>query len=103
MSSNITVQKACEFCGQKFTAKTLFTRYCSKRCNNRHYKQLVREKKAKVPSVQLASTVAPTLNNQAQDYCEVNEAAQIMRISIRTLYRIIAMKNSKEETFKHAQ
>jgi excisionase family DNA binding protein len=100
MSSNITVQKVCEFCGQKFTAKTLFTRYCSKQCNSRHYKQLAKEEKAKVLNAQLTTTAnspTETLINTTQDYFEVNEAAQIMRVSTRTLYRLIEQKKLKKK------
>lgn len=100
MSSNITIERTCEFCGQKFTARTLFTRYCSKPCNNRHYKQLSKEKKSKILGIQLTTTeTSPTeiLINTSQDYFEVHEAARIMRISIRTLYRLIAMKKLKKK------
>ena len=38
MSSNIRVQKICEYCGEEFTAKTTQTRYCSHNCNSRDYK-----------------------------------------------------------------
>ena len=100
MSSNITVQKFCELCGNKFTAKTLFTRYCSKQCNSRHYKHMAKEAKGKILGAQLKATeTSPTgsLTNTAQDYFEVNEAAQIMRISTRTLYRLIASKKLKKK------
>lgn len=100
MSTNITVQKVCEFCGQKFTAKTLFTRYCSKQCNSRHYKQLAKEEKAKVLNAQLTATVtAPleTIVSTTHDYFEVDEAAQLMRVSIRTLYRLIEKKKLKKK------
>lgn len=100
MSTNITVQKVCEFCGQKFTAKTLFTRYCSKQCNSRHYKQLAKEEKAKLLNAQITSTVTSpieTLASTAQEYFEVNEAAQLMRISTRTLFRLIEKKKLKKK------
>ena len=48
MSSNIKIQKICEFCGQEFTARTLYTRYCSKSCNKKHYKQLLLEKNLEI-------------------------------------------------------
>lgn len=100
MSSNITVQKICEFCGTKFTAKTLFTRYCSKQCNSRHYKQVAKEEKAKILGAQLIATeTSPTevLANTDQDYFELNEAAQIMRVSKRTLYRLLALRKLKKK------
>jgi hypothetical protein len=84
----------------QFTAKTLFTRYCSKQCNSRHYKQLAKEEKAKVLNAQLTSTVTSptdTPANTAQEYFEVNEAAQLMRISTRTLFRLIEKKKLKKK------
>jgi predicted DNA-binding protein (UPF0251 family) len=100
MSSNIAVQKICEFCGNKFTAKTLFTRYCSKRCNSRHYKQVAQAEKAKILGTQVTTTeTSPveTLIYTDQDYFELNEAAQIMRISKRTLYRLLASRKLKKK------
>ncbi len=45
MSSNIKIDKICIFCGEKFVAKTFSTQYCSHRCNQRDYKQKVKEEK----------------------------------------------------------
>lgn len=85
---------------RNFTTRTLFTRYCSKPCNNRHYKQLSKEKKSNILNTQLtAVATSPTeiLVNTSQEYFEIHEAAQIMRISTRTLYRLIAMKKLKKK------
>ena len=45
MSSNLTFKRKCEHCGKKFSAKTLYTRYCSHACNSAHYKLLKRQEK----------------------------------------------------------
>lgn len=100
MSSNISIQKFCEFCGKSFIAKTLFTRYCSKKCNARHYKQAARDDKARILGAQLLTTEtspASVIANAAQDYFEVSEAAELMRISKRTLYRLLASKKLKKK------
>ena len=47
MSSKIEIEKVCEYCNSTFIAKTIKTRYCSHNCNQRHYKQLVRDNKLK--------------------------------------------------------
>jgi excisionase family DNA binding protein len=47
MSSNIIVKRICENCHKEFEAKTTTTRFCSKACNSRNYKKLVRELKVK--------------------------------------------------------
>jgi len=45
MSTNITVERICEYCGKIFLAKTTVTKYCSLNCNRRHYKQKIRNVK----------------------------------------------------------
>jgi excisionase family DNA binding protein len=99
MSSNIKIQKNCEFCGNEFTARTLYTRYCSKSCNKKHYKQLLLEENLKIKDSQESIKTSPQeiLRNSAQEYFEINEAAQIMRVSRRTLYRLIEEKKLKKK------
>jgi len=45
MSSNIEIKRICEFYKNEFTALTTRTRYCSHKCNIRHYKVLERNEK----------------------------------------------------------
>ena len=45
MSSNIKIEKVCEWCGNKFTAQTTVTRFCSKRCSEHSYKERMRQRK----------------------------------------------------------
>jgi len=45
MSSNFTVKRLCEQCGQVFEAKTTVTRFCSKLCNKRNHQQKIRNGK----------------------------------------------------------
>jgi|SRR5690606_18048691 len=99
MSSNIKIQKNCEFCGDEFTARTLYTRYCSKSCNKKHYKQLLLEKNLDTQRGQESIKVSPIeiLRNTSQEYFEVHEAAQIMRVSRATLYRLIKAKKFKKK------
>lgn len=98
MSSNISIKKFCEFCGGAFTAKTLFTRYCSKKCNSRHYKQLAKEDKATILGAQLTEATTSSAKHLAafnQDYLLLEEAAELMRVSRSTLYRLIEKKKLK--------
>lgn len=43
--SKIEVTKVCEFCGKKFTAHKMTTRFCSHQCSQRNYKTEKREQK----------------------------------------------------------
>ena len=45
MSSNIRIERICEWCGKQFTAQTTVTRFCSKRCSEHAYKERLRQKK----------------------------------------------------------
>ncbi|HMW40068.1 MAG TPA: hypothetical protein PKD57_11745, partial [Saprospiraceae bacterium] len=60
MSSNIKIPKFCQYCGQAFVAQTTTTRYCSKTCNSRHYKQLKREEKVRATLKEQINTVTNT-------------------------------------------
>ena len=48
MSSNIRLQKTCQHCGNRFTAKTTVTQFCSDTCAKRAYKQRKRDAKIEV-------------------------------------------------------
>lgn len=58
------------------------------------------EEKARIHGVQSTATErnpADVLAHSGQDYFELAEAAQIMRISKRTLYRLLASKKLKRK------
>jgi excisionase family DNA binding protein len=99
MSSNISIQKTCETCGQQFTAKTLITRFCSTRCQRRNYKAQIRETKQQIYNKQEINIINPTsvLANVSQEYFALSEAAVVMRVSKRTLYRLIAERKLKSK------
>ncbi|HUX59028.1 MAG TPA: helix-turn-helix domain-containing protein [Bacteroidales bacterium] len=99
MSSNLNFKKNCEFCGNEFDAKTLYTRYCSHICNSRHYKQLKRDEK--IRSIQSpeqhpekeALVYDPSL--QRKEFLSVDETATLLGASIRTIQRMISKGNLK--------
>jgi hypothetical protein len=102
MNTKIPIQKVCEFCGEKFTAQKLSTRFCSNKCAGRNYKLVERQERAKANNQLLVDpdtgrTPLEVLLNSNQEYFDVDEAAIIMRISRRTLYRLISMKKIKKK------
>jgi excisionase family DNA binding protein len=95
MSSNVEVQKICEYCGNEFTAKTTVTRYCSHKCNSRAYKKALKEKKISKSIEQTnkhkilsASEVAIEVIKQ-KEFLSLKEAYKLIGISERTLYRLL--------------
>ncbi len=90
MSSNIQIQRVCEFCGKEFTARTTTTRYCSKQCNSRHYKQIQKAKKISRSNanVQKRKTL-PIEEIEKKSVLNVNEVASLLNLSVRSIYRLI--------------
>lgn len=90
MSSNILIKKICVYCNQEFDAQTVKTRYCSHICNRKDYKLKSKEKKI------LESSGAKLLMMSKEkepvkelDFLTVKEASLLLKISIKTLYRLI--------------
>lgn len=95
MSSNINVVRKCDFCEKEFTAKTTVTRYCSHKCNQRHYKQRKREEKLqqhnttkKVVHLQLPDVDFGVLSTK--EFLSIKETSVLLGLSERTLYRMMA-------------
>lgn len=107
MSSNIKIPKFCQYCGQAFVAQTTTTRYCSKTCNSRHYKQLKREEKVRATLKEQINSVTNTngqdlqslqnlpiktgnfINLRDKEFLSVQEAAILVGASRWTIQRMI--------------
>ncbi|MCB9261159.1 MAG: helix-turn-helix domain-containing protein [Flavobacteriales bacterium] len=111
MSSNIKIPKFCQFCGQAFVAQTTTTRYCSKTCNSRHYKQKKREEKVQAALQQEMNTpsqmeqmqtlqtlpikVGNHVNLREKEFLSVQEAADLVGASRWTIQRMIKREQIK--------
>lgn len=111
MSSNIKIPKFCQYCGQAFVAQTTTTRYCSKTCNSRHYKQKKREEKvqaalqqemntpSQMEQVQTLQTLPIKIGNHVnlrdKEFLSVQEAADLVGASRWTIQRMIKRKQIK--------
>ena len=90
MSSNITITRACEWCGNEFTAKTTVTRYCSHKCSSAGYKARKRDAKIAVSNTEVKKTISkPIKEIKAKEFLTVKDAATLLGFSIRTTYRLI--------------
>lgn len=91
MSSNITVQRICEYCGKEFTAQKTTTRYCSKKCNSAAYKQNKRKEKLIQSNIETLNAKKANqkfrLPIKEKDTLTVYETALYLGISKRTVYR----------------
>jgi len=92
MPTKIRLTKTCDYCKNEFTAQTTKTRYCSHRCNQRHYKQRKREEKIEKAKEKEATKNVDTSMYEvitAKDFLNIKEAALLLGVSERTFYRLM--------------
>jgi excisionase family DNA binding protein len=90
MSSNIRVQRVCEYCGNDFTAKTTVTRFCSDNCSKRAYKQRTKNQKINNSNKQTFKIKAQSIELvQAREFLSVKDVSFLLGCSRRSVYRLI--------------
>jgi len=104
MNSSIYLQKFCEYCKNEFTARTVKTRYCSHKCNSKDYKKKKREEKIKVAKREVEFSKTDVVNQKmvaAKDFMNTKEAALLLGISERTIFRLrIILREDINNLFK---
>lgn len=90
MSSNLKIEKVCEWCGSQFVARTTATAYCSHRCSSLAYKE--RKRQAKLQ--QFKDEYARTQTNPRKDIQEVEfmtpiELSRLLGMSRASIYNYI--------------
>ena len=90
MSSNIQIQRVCEFCGNEYTARTTVTKLCSAKCRKASYKARQRAEK-----IERSNTETKRIQNKPleelkeKEFLSVREVATLLGCSIRSAYRLI--------------
>lgn len=97
MSSNIKIERVCQYCKHKFIAKRTTTKYCSHVCNQRHYKQLAKGEKIKKSNIE--TTIAGKIQTKmdfphlaTKELLTITEASALLNITHVTLRRWIKEK-----------
>lgn len=90
MSSNIRVNRVCQYCASAFEARTTVTKYCSDHCAKRGYKARVKAEKIKVSNTETKVIREKPLNEiRSKEILTVKHAALLLNCSIHTVYRMI--------------
>ncbi len=89
MSSNIRIEKSCQFCGNHFTAKTTVTQFCSDDCAKKAYKKRKRDQKIEVAIHKEAATKSFDPVVLQKEFLTVDETCQLINASRWTIYRLI--------------
>ncbi|MBP7679071.1 MAG: helix-turn-helix domain-containing protein [Bacteroidales bacterium] len=87
MSSNIKVQRICQFCGKEFTARTTVTQYCSDECAKRAYKLRIKASKVEESEKEIKLyRRQPAEGLKAKEFLTVRDVAALLNCSLRTVY-----------------
>jgi excisionase family DNA binding protein len=90
MSSNIIVRRICEQCSREFIARTTVTKYCSKTCSKKAYKDRIKAEKIQNSNIETARIKEKPMDLlKAKEFLNINEVSQLLGISRRTIYRLI--------------
>ena len=90
MTSTINVIRECVFCGQTFMAKTTFTQYCSKTCNNRDYKKKKRIEKIDQSDDKFIRNQRVKLQLiEAKSFLKISELGLLLGLSRGSIYKLI--------------
>lgn len=89
MSSNIEIQRICQYCNKEFTARTTVTKYCSDNCSKRAYKARKRAEKVAKSNIETHKIkTQPIEILKAKEFLSIKEACELIGISRRTIYRM---------------
>ena len=102
-TSKFRVLRTCEFCGKKFYAQKVSTRYCSKRCNELAYKQ--RRRQRQITEAEAGILQKPIEEVGNKEFLSLQDASVLFGITKRSVYNLIyngvlqAFKFSSRMTF----
>jgi hypothetical protein len=99
MSSNIEVQRICQFCGKEFIARTTVTQYCGDNCAKRAYKARQRAAKVALSNIETLSVkTKPIEELKAKEFLTVRDVATLLNCSVRSVYYCIKAVNLSERS-----
>jgi excisionase family DNA binding protein len=90
MSSNIRINKVCQYCQSEFVAKTTVTKFCSDNCAKRAYKLRLRNQKIE-PAEETTKTFSKSSSSDLNEkpFLNITEAGKLLGSSRWTIHRLI--------------
>lgn len=90
MSSNIKIQRFCQYCGNEFTAKTTVTKFCGDLCAKRAYKARQKAEKVEASNQETKRLKTQPIDDlKAKEFLTVSQASQLMNCSRQNVYKLI--------------
>ena len=105
MSSNIRLNRICQYCGKEFVAKTTVTQYCGEVCGKRGYKAKKRAQKMVASNLETQQIKAQPIEEiKVKEFLTVRDVAKLLNSSRQTVHNLIdngtikAVKLSQRKT-----
>lgn len=96
MSSNMKIQRVCEYCNSTFIARTTTTRLCSDTCRSRFYKKRARAIKMANANKEFVETrLKPTqeiIELNCKPYLTIKEVCLLLNVCDATVRKMIKDK-----------
>lgn len=90
MSSNISVQRICQYCGSIFIAKTTVTKFCNVSYNGRFYKAKIREEKIERSNLETTqNNIEQKIQTLEGEVLTVKNVAKFLEFSVDAVYEMI--------------
>ena len=90
MSSNLRIQRICQYCENEFTARTTVTKYCGDNCAKMAYKARQRAVKVERSDLETVTVIQKPLHEiKAKEFLTVKEVAILLNCSVRSVYKYI--------------
>lgn len=97
MTSNIRLNRICQFCHKEFIAKTSVTQYCRDTCAKKAYK--ARQRESKIEASKIETLTQKMLQLQCKMILTPKEVATLLNCSVRSVYNQIQSGNIKATNF----
>ena len=89
MDSNL-IKRICIYCGSDFVAQKTTTKYCSHKCNQRHYKVKAKAKKLEASNIETeAIRTKPVADLKQREFLSVAQVAKLIGCSRQNIYKLI--------------
>ncbi|MBF1447704.1 MAG: helix-turn-helix domain-containing protein [Prevotella nigrescens] len=95
-------KRTCEWCGKAFMAHCYKTRYCSKQCNGKAYKNALKLKRRQefMDGEELAKQDKPVEGVQDKPFLTPTETARLLGVGRATVYRYMAQGYIKAKQYR---
>jgi hypothetical protein len=96
-SSNLKIQRVCEWCGELFYAQKVITKYYSHTCNSRTYKATARNKRIQETEIKAKEYVSKKNSEpiKEKEFLSFSETGTLLGLSRQAIYKMVVSGHLK--------